>query len=46
MNRNPYLFAGIPAVYVFPRLRNRNLSHIPARRENVLHQTDGFQTFH
>ena len=31
--------------YVFPRLRNRNPSHIPARRENVLNHTDGFRTF-
>src|SRR5699024_5218862 len=31
--------------YVFPRLRNRNLSHIPVRRENLLQQTGGFRTF-
>ena len=31
--------------YVFPGLRNRNQSHIPARRENLLHQINGFRTF-
>ena len=30
--------------YVFPGLRNRNLSHIPVRRENLLDQTGGFRT--
>ncbi len=29
------LLAMLSPFYVFPRLRNRNLSHIPARRENV-----------
>src|SRR5699024_8480268 len=32
--------------YVFPGLRNRNPSHIPVRRENVLQQTGGFRTSH
>ena len=30
------VFSHIHSFYVFPRLRNRNLSHIPARREYVL----------